>query len=1058
MAVFPDKLILKNTTDTVSQIKQVINPTDGSNPIVPGELVVRHRSGGVDLYSIDSNNTVVKVGQDQLIPAVSPSVLINFENTADDTPYNAVFTTTPFPSTTVYKFGSKGAVFDNDASDHDKDFLEIQATNVENLSTAPWTLQFWIKANLSDWYSYTDGLGTGFLGIIGSKYYIRGPGAWQIYLDAGTSDQPNAGGSSTSETSGQARGSVVLGIGPGGSQTHDFLPSTGEIVSTRATSVVDGSWHHVVIQHEGEGIYSAFVDGLLKQRKFHKEAIDFGDPGTTGMALPQPIRIGSNTSGQVTPTGNIPGLNGALDAISLHVGVAIYKGVFSYTVPTAAPTDDTISARSTDELRRLYDTDFGDYASLANNSIIQWSSTAQAWQTGVLPSPDLSGSSIGDLSDVELEVYANIGEGETLNWNVTDQKFKNQPFTINYLGNVDITSIQDNQFLKYDNSTSNWKNHTLDYTDIANRPTDVSDLNVDIVINDLDDVNITTPANNHVLVYNAGSGEWVNSATPPANISSASIFDLADVDGISTSVLEDEVLIWNNTTNKFEVGYIDYVDIVGRVTDNTQITNGAGYLQDIEDEELGDLLDVNITSVSNGDNLVYQGGVWRNMPGSAADIGGNVIDDLGDVTNVTSGSEKVLTVEDVTEFRLDPPSGYMPGGFERCLIADPEFGIGIKNFRSSDDTGTAIYVERGRGITMRSDMGRLHIQGRLGSEYTNNTPEIRIDSGDSGADTPTGYYIGFTIPAGLTENTDYVLPAEDGNVGDVLATNGVGDLTWVAQTASGSIDDLSDVDISSTPPTDGTFLRYNSGASAYLTHTLNLNDASNVDLTTTPPTDGQALVYVAADGEWVAGNVAPDLSTVSIDALQDVDTTTALPTSGQVLKWNGSTWVPGGVLADLSTFSIDDLSDVNTTTVAPVDGQALLWSAANSEFRPGNAALPGTVTVTKTENSISTGSTANFSKTVVNGAGLIHSASSNVAGWLRIYESDAARTADAGRLRNVDPEVADGVILEVIFTGNETYTFTPKASYYTNTFYYAFTNDSGSTANATISLVTVGLA
>ncbi|MEK9985828.1 MAG: hypothetical protein VW879_13905, partial [Opitutae bacterium] len=66
--------------------------------------------------------------------------------------------------------------------------------------------------------------------------------------------------------------------------------------------------------------------------------------------------------------------------------------------------------------------------------------------------------------------------------------------------------------------------------------------------------------------------------------------------------------------------------------------------------------------------------------------------------------------------------------------------------------------------------------------------------------------------------------------------------------------------------------------------------------------------------------------------------------------------------------------------------------------------------------------------------------------------------ADAGRLRTVDPEVADGVILEIIFTGNETYTFTPKASYYTNTLYYAFTNDSNTTANVTINLVTVGLA
>jgi hypothetical protein len=1057
MAVFPDKLILKNTTDSVSQIKQVINPTDGSNPIVPGELVVRHKRGGVDLYSIDANNTVVRVGTDQLIPAVSPNILLNFENTVDDTPYSPAFTTT-FPDTTVYKFGTKAATFENELNYPYKDVIEIAASNLENLSVLPWTLQFWIKGNLSDWYNYNDGLGSGFLGIIGSKYYVRGPGAWQVYLDAGTSDQPNAGGTSTSETSGQARGSVVLGIGPGGNQTHDFLPSTGEIVSTRATSVLDGNWHHVVIQHEGEGVYSAFVDGILKQRKFHNEAIDFGDPGDTGFALPQPIRIAGNTSGQDGVTGTIAGLNGTLDAISLHVGAAIYKGLYSYTVPTAAPTDDPITARSTDELRRLYDTDFGDYASLANNSIIQWNSTAQAWQTGVLPSPNLSGSSIGDVSDVELEVYANIGEGETLNWSITDQKFKNQPFTIDNLGNVNITSLANNQFLKYNNTSTNWENHTLEYVDIAGRPTSLSDLSVDINVGDLANVDISSPIDNQVLVYNAATTRWENDFGPAANISANSVYDLSDVHGNSGSTIDDQVLIWNNTNNRFEPGYVDYSDVTGRVVDNIQIANGRNYITNIQSEDLGDLSDVTLSSVSNGDTLVYQNGAWRNLPAAAADISGNVIDDLSDVTNTASGDEKILTIEDVTEFRLDPSSAYMPGGFERCLIADPEFGLGIKNFRSSDDTGTAIYVERGRGVTVRSDMGRLHIQGRLGAQYTNNTPEIRIDSGDSGADTPTGYYVGFTIPSNLTESTDYVLPNEDGDVGDVLATNGNGALTWVAQVSSGSINDLSNVDISSTPPTDGTFLRYNSLAASYLVHTLSLGDASNVDLTTTTPTDGQALVYVAADNEWVAGDVAQDLSTASIDELQDVDTTTTVPTNGQVLKWSGSTWVPGDVVADLSTFSIDDLSDVNTTTIAPSDGQTLLWSAANSEFRPGNAILPGTVTVTKTENSIASNSTSQFDKAVVNGAGLIHSASSDVAGWLRIYESSAARTADAGRLRTVDPEVADGVILEIIFTGNETYTFTPKASYYTNTLYYAFTNDSNTTANVTINLVTVGLA
>jgi hypothetical protein len=1049
MAVFPDKIILKNSDDGDTYIRNVIDPSYGTNPIIPGEIVVSRLNGRFELYAVDKNNSLVKFGEDVYKAGITPEILLNFENTADDTDYTGGFTST-FPDTTTYKFGSKAATFNNTSSDQNQDILEIDKDEITAIGTKQWTLQFWIKGDVADWYG-----STGFLSVIGAKYYIAGPGAWQIYLDAGTSDQPNGGGTSTSETSGQARGSVVLGINPGESNTHDFLPDTGEIVSTRATTVLDNAWHHVVIQHEGEGIYSAYVDGVLKQRKFHQEPIDFSNPGTTSISLPTDIRIGGGPSGIQGNTTILPGLNATLDAISFHNGIAIYKGLYGYTVPTSAPNDDAVAARDPFELRSLYDTDLDAYSSLANNSVIKWNSTAQAWQTADACPCDISGDSIGDLSDVNLEVYANIGDNEVLTWNVSQQKFINTPNTINNLGNVSLSSIANNQFLKYNGS--NWVNHTLVYSDVGGRPTNVSDLNVDINVADLDDVTITTPiSNGSVLVWNSTASAWENQAAPPANISSNSVFDLGNVDQAGVTLLEDHVLIYNTSTTKFEPGYIDYVDIAGRPTNVSDLTNDSGFLTDITNEDIGDLSDVTITSVANGHNLVYRDGAWKNEPGSAADISGNILDDLADVSCPSNGSNpRILEVEDVGEFRFDPLG--QQAGFTRSIVSNAEYGVGISNLRTSDSTGSAVYVERGRGITMRSDMGRLHIQGRPGVGYTNNTPEIRIDSGDSGADTPTGYYVGFTIPSGLTESTDYVFPSEDGGVGHVLATDGSGNLSWVTQTSSGSINDLSDVDTATDSPDDGDFLKWNNTASNWVPTTISIDNLSDVDTSTTAPTDGQGLVWVSADSEWQPGDVAPDLSTLSIDELQDVDTTTTPPTSGKVLRWNGSTWVPGDAISNLNSFSIDGLSDVDTTTVAPTDGQTLIWSAANSEFRPGTAALPGAVTVSKTSASIAAAATGTFDKAVSNGAGLIHNVTSDVAGWLRIYETSAARTADIGRARNVDPTVSDGVILEVIFTAAGTFTITPKASYYTGTLYYTFTNDSSSAAAVTIGLTTVGL-
>lgn len=102
-----------------------------------------------------------------------------------------------------------------------------------------------------------------------------------------------------------------------------------------------------------------------------------------------------------------------------------------------------------------------------------------------------------------------------------------------------------------------------------------------------------------------------------------------------------------------------------------------------------------------------------------------------------------------------------------------------------------------------------------------------------------------------------ILPDDTGTTGQALTTDGTGALSWTTSSVVGSIDDLSDV-----------------------------------DTTTTAPTDGQALIWDNANSEWVPGGVVADISSTSIDALSDVDTTTAAPTTNQVLAWDGTSWAP----------------------------------------------------------------------------------------------------------------------------------------------------------------------
>lgn len=78
----------------------------------------------------------------------------------------------------------------------------------------------------------------------------------------------------------------------------------------------------------------------------------------------------------------------------------------------------------------------------------------------------------------------------------------------------------------------------------------------------------------------------------------------------------------------------------------------------------------------------------------------------------------------------------------------------------------------------------------------------------------------------------------------------------------------------------------------------------DVDLTTTPPTNGKALIWNSTSSKFVPGESfsLSDFNTAigntSINALSDVDTNTTAPVSGQALVWNGTNFVPGDVTAD----------------------------------------------------------------------------------------------------------------------------------------------------------------
>lgn len=108
------------------------------------------------------------------------------------------------------------------------------------------------------------------------------------------------------------------------------------------------------------------------------------------------------------------------------------------------------------------------------------------------------------------------------------------------------------------------------------------------------------------------------------------------------------------------------------------------------------------------------------------------------------------------------------------------------------------------------------------------------------------------VPANSVALAAVYVPAAASSV----ATAQITDKRVNVSAGAGALDDLTDVDTTSTPPADGDRLTYDSASSLWKPAApgaamINFDDLGDVDLTTTPPADGDTVVYDSASGLWV---------------------------------------------------------------------------------------------------------------------------------------------------------------------------------------------------------------
>ena len=109
-----------------------------------------------------------------------------------------------------------------------------------------------------------------------------------------------------------------------------------------------------------------------------------------------------------------------------------------------------------------------------------------------------------------------------------------------------------------------------------------------------------------------------------------------------------------------------------------------------------------------------------------------------------------------------------------------------------------------------------------------------------------------------------------------------------------------------------------------------IDDLSDVDTSTTAPTDGQVLTWDNANSKWEPATASGGIALTDISVTTNTAGTAALAYSNSTGVFTYTPPDLSGYLTDITGQSIENLSDVNTMT--PTDGQVLTWDNANSRW------------------------------------------------------------------------------------------------------------------------------
>ena len=330
-----------------------------------------------------------------------------------------------------------------------------------------------------------------------------------------------------------------------------------------------------------------------------------------------------------------------------------------------------------------------------------------------------------------------------------------------------------------------------------------------------------------------------------------------------------------------------------------------------------------------------------------------------------------------------------------------------------------------------------------------------------------GSYIDFKISGGST--------------GQVLTTDGLGNLSWTTVSGGGgsvNLDGLTDVVI--TAPSIGQVLKWDGaqwindtdqtasagGDTTYSISAETVTGGANLRLLSSgAATDdvkiasGTGITVARTDANTItissSGTGANSFGIIDVlasDGVTSLGTVTS-DAANDTLTLVGSldiviTPIPGN---DSVTFELANAIPTDINQLADIDG-----------LLTGVAVLPTRGVAQATTASLANNATDSVTVTGFKSYAL-YKIQTSAAAWVRLYTTTAARTADASRLQGTDPAAGSGVIAEVITTGAQTIITAPGVfgfndeSTPTTAIATAVTNLSGSAAAITVTLTLLQL-